>query len=391
MNQNLHLQVPTILLVDGDALFVELVARAMERREAQHAPADRVQLLTRATVSAALGVFQQREVSAVITGLGAGGVEGLQFVRMLRQRYPDLPLVVVVDHLDARVQAACHEAGARWAMLKPGTEDELDAFLGFIRELGQIQSGPGFSGGLLRVGLPDLLQMLATAGSTLRIRLMHGAENATVHMRKGRVVHAVYGEHSGEPAFFAAMQLPRGRFELMVADEGVPQTITAPLDHLLMEGARLRDESADRLMVRGQGPGGDDLEALLAPELAGLKPVGFDEAAAVFAGAVVDDSVWSELLILDEGRTVKKIGSFQPASRLALLEFVRGKSAAVAKACSASKVCRVEMEGELGQVVFGVTDHAAFWAVSGTGEFPGEQLARQLPRELVTSCLAAPH
>ena len=97
MQHRLHLPAPAILLVDGDGLFVELVVREMARLDGARAPADRVELITRPTVSGALALFQHREVAAVVVGLTVGGADGLQFVRLLRERFPGVPVVVYVN------------------------------------------------------------------------------------------------------------------------------------------------------------------------------------------------------------------------------------------------------------------------------------------------------
>lgn len=77
----------------------------------------------------ALSLLEERECDVALIDLKLGSEDGVDLVRSLRARYPELPILMLTMH-DAleKVQASI-EAGANGYLLKAGGRDELFAAL----------------------------------------------------------------------------------------------------------------------------------------------------------------------------------------------------------------------------------------------------------------------
>jgi pSer/pThr/pTyr-binding forkhead associated (FHA) protein len=103
------------------------------------------------------------------------------------------------------------------------------------------------TGSLQDIPLADVLQWLATSRKTGMLKV-HGNRDGALHLRNGQVYYAnIEGSEGLDPAKALLRMLvwTDGTFELDSAStEEVPTEISTPLEHLLMEAARIQDELA---------------------------------------------------------------------------------------------------------------------------------------------------
>jgi len=113
-------------------------------------------------------------------------------------------------------------------------------------------------GNLKDFSLPDIIQLVGFGRKTgaLRISFVGGA--AALYFEEGNVIHAEYPGTQGEQAVYAMFRVPQGevRFQADVA----PSTRTIAMDptNLVMEAARLLDESR-RAEAEGATPEGGEV------------------------------------------------------------------------------------------------------------------------------------
>ncbi len=93
--------------------------------------------------------------------------------------------------------------------------------------------------------LPDLIQMTCISQKTARLRVTSGSHEGSVYIHAGVVAHAEIPGLEGEEAVYEMLGWDDAEVTM---DEGVgaPKlSVTAGWEHLLMEGARRRDERGD--------------------------------------------------------------------------------------------------------------------------------------------------
>jgi len=118
-------------------------------------------------------------------------------------------------------------------------------------------------GELGRDALPNLLQYLNMSGVTGVLRLGSGGRQGEVFLQGGAVVHASAGGRSGTGALQHLLRLERGTFRFETGTSPPEQSISTPLNALLLELAYETDE---------EQAGAAPEAALLTPE-AILDPV----------------------------------------------------------------------------------------------------------------------
>jgi mutual gliding-motility protein MglA len=114
------------------------------------------------------------------------------------------------------------------------------------KEAGSAEPPGAFQGRIEVFGAPALLQMCAQGGlSGLFSALAEDEENTTALLvfRTGQIVSAALGATSGAEAVYAYLAWKKGRFKFTPGDPGNGEPLAQSLEHLLLEGCRLLDES----------------------------------------------------------------------------------------------------------------------------------------------------
>ena len=100
----------------------------------------------------------------------------------------------------------------------------------------------GFSGVIDSVQLADLIQLICLSRMNSLIRVEAPQGTGTIHILSGRVRHAQAGAIEGEDAFFEMLQWENGHIETASLLDASVSTIDKPLEHLILESMRRRDE-----------------------------------------------------------------------------------------------------------------------------------------------------
>jgi len=136
----------------------------------------------------------------------------------------------------------------------------------------------GFQGVLRRVGLPDVIQMECLGRNSSILEIHNQQLRGQVYIEDGRIIHAEAGGMVGENAFYKLLTLVSGEFELQPFELPSKRTIEGQWEFLLMEAARVRDETASQTGANGPtqpdsasalitSPAASDLAALVLETL----------------------------------------------------------------------------------------------------------------------------
>jgi DNA-binding NtrC family response regulator len=108
----------TILLVDDE----EKVRAGLKR--ALHDPSYRI--LEAAYPAAALQILEQEQVDVIITDFVMPGMSGLEFLKIVRERFPDTARIMLTGHADMNVAVEAIQEGQIYRFLaKPCEQLEL--------------------------------------------------------------------------------------------------------------------------------------------------------------------------------------------------------------------------------------------------------------------------
>ncbi|MEF8865522.1 MAG: PAS domain S-box protein [Salinibacter sp.] len=109
-----------VLVVDDEEFVLESAQQALE--------AVGYQVQTALDAAAALRVVETQAIDLVITDLRMPEMSGLDLIRRLRDRHPDLPIVAASGVADGRTEEAL-DAGAQTFLAKPFTAEKLEGAL----------------------------------------------------------------------------------------------------------------------------------------------------------------------------------------------------------------------------------------------------------------------
>jgi len=109
-----------ILVVDDEEFVLESAQQTLE--------AAGYEVRTALDAAAALRVMEKEAIDLVITDLRMPEMSGLDLIRRLQERHPDLPIVAASGVADGRTEEAL-DAGAQTFLAKPFTAEKLEAAL----------------------------------------------------------------------------------------------------------------------------------------------------------------------------------------------------------------------------------------------------------------------
>jgi hypothetical protein len=98
-------------------------------------------------------------------------------------------------------------------------------------------------GNLKDFGLADIIQLVGFGRKTGALRVDCEAGGAALYFEEGNVVHAEYPGAEGTQAVFTLFRVPAGEFRFQTEASPPKRTIAMDPTNLVMEAARLLDES----------------------------------------------------------------------------------------------------------------------------------------------------
>ncbi|HEX2691548.1 MAG TPA: response regulator [Kofleriaceae bacterium] len=240
---------PHVLVADDDAWILRMVVTVLEKRG--------YSIETASDGEDALQRALARPPDLLITDVMMPRMDGWSLVRHLRS-HADLALLPVIfltalSSEDERIRG--FRLGADDYVTKPFRFEELDLRVAktlrrtqaMVAETREHLSGSGLRGDLSQVGLSSLLILIEMERKTglLQIRAPMGP-SAQILVREGKVVHARLDD-AEEPVdaecIYYLLTWGAGEFEFVMCLVEGSDRVNVSTTHLLMEGARLMDES----------------------------------------------------------------------------------------------------------------------------------------------------
>ncbi|MCK5849647.1 MAG: response regulator [Kiritimatiellae bacterium] len=177
-------------------------------------------------------------------------ISGVEFCEQVKSTdgTSHIPFLIITSKKGKKVPAMCLRAGADDCIAKP-----VDLELLFLRiervwktnerEVADAEHEAGVTGSLDEMDFTDLIQILCAGGKSTEIVLSVDNKRGAVFIKDGEIVDASSGDLTGDMAFYDLMCWKKGVFSTHNCDRFAERTIESSTMSLLMEGARLADES----------------------------------------------------------------------------------------------------------------------------------------------------
>ena len=202
----------------------------------------------------ALEILKTRPFDLVVVDVNMPVLDGVQFLGILTRRYPDLKKAALTGLATEEKRSACLTSGAELFIEKPRSAEGLKSVFVMLDELVTWKPQTGFQGMLRRVNLQDVIQMECLGRNSSLLEINDRKMSGRIYIEDGRIIHAVTGSTTGEAAFQKLLSLAAGAFQLQPFEQPPERTIEGQWEFLLMEAARVRDESAAQTAGSAPGP-----------------------------------------------------------------------------------------------------------------------------------------
>jgi DNA-binding NtrC family response regulator len=107
----------TVLLVDDEVEFRELLAKRLRKRD--------LTLFVAGSGEEAIAVVEREAVDVVVLDVRMPGMDGRQALREIKRRRPEVEVIMLTGHASVEVALEGMELGAFDYLLKPVSIDEL--------------------------------------------------------------------------------------------------------------------------------------------------------------------------------------------------------------------------------------------------------------------------
>lgn len=315
----------TVLFVDDDSEFMELIQSL-----AGQSRANEWNVFTATTTAQALRFLGAQEVHLAVLDLRMPIVDGVQFLQLVHRKYPQMKKVLLSSYPDDARRQNAIQHGAELVLSKPLGADGFEILFETLAELLRTQSEDGFRGMLRKIGLEDILQMECLSRHTAVLEVTAQGRNGRIYIKGGKLVHAEFGDDTGDIALNRLLSLRGGEFLHIPYSEPSRRTLEGSWEFLLMEAARKRDE-------------------MLAPE--------DTEGGAASVGRTPADSDVKEVVVASEkGQILYERGSADAATRVAVLTLLRSVSRSLEQSQPFGPLERVDFMSQPERMVARVTE-----------------------------------
>ena len=185
----------------------------------------------------ALEVVDSQPVDAILTDLQMPVMDGLTLLGQLLERGVHVPVAVMTgQHLSDEAHASLRQYGIAATFTKP-------IEIAVLSDQLQRALSPTTVGRLTGVTIFGFLQLLEVERKTVQIVVLSRGEVGRLYFDNGTLVHGETKLTRGVDAVYDIIAWPDPHLEIFYHRAARERTIQDPLQHVLMEGARLLDES----------------------------------------------------------------------------------------------------------------------------------------------------
>jgi CheY-like chemotaxis protein len=325
-----------VLLVDDDRHYLIVLSEIM-----QSLSQGTWDVLTAENAGEALPLAEEG-VDLIVIDVRMPVVDGMQFLRLLNRRHPELLKVVLTAHATEAGRAACLSSGAELFLEKPAAEGSHERLFKQLDDLMHWQPTEGFRGVLRQVSLHDVIHMQCLAMSSSVIDVQADGGTGKIFIQAGALVHAEAGTLQGEAALFSLLCRRGGDFRLSPSREAPPRTIEGPWEYLLMESARRKDEG-------GQLDPSPELSEPVSGQPATGQPPDWaaPEGPTTATGRRIDEF----LICGGDGRVLYEWGCRNSDLWINFLEFLSQKSRRLAQGSPMGEFHRLEASSDARRLV----------------------------------------
>jgi predicted regulator of Ras-like GTPase activity (Roadblock/LC7/MglB family)/DNA-binding response OmpR family regulator len=238
-----------------------------------------VETVTARSGEEALAVLSDKKVNLVITDISMPGISGLDLLIEINNRYPQTGVIIMTAYPSSAYE---HEAMMRGCLRFIEKPFDIKTMRAIVEEV--LNQDEGFQGTIEGIELIDIVQFNGLSKATAALKVTTADREGMIFFKNGEVVHAIYGETSGEGAFFEILKFHGGTLQNIKGVEPPVTSISNNLESLLIN-ATLRSDEAYRKSSPLNDTRPPDMVPAISPS---LQTDHSDEESVMLGEAIAD-------------------------------------------------------------------------------------------------------
>ena len=228
-----------VLFVDDEPDFLQMLAEMLA-----HLSQERWQVHHANSANTALEILKSQKIDLVVVDANMPVLDGIQFLRLLNDRFPGLKKVTLTAFVTEEKRTECLASGAELFIEKPKTTDGFKSVFAMLDDLISWLPRANSPGTQRRVSLQDVIQMECLGRNSSVLEVYNDQVLGRIYLEAGSLIHAAAADLIGERALQKLLTLPGGSFELVPFEAPAARTLHASWETLLAEAVRVREAQA---------------------------------------------------------------------------------------------------------------------------------------------------
>ena len=223
-----------VLVVDDEEDMLWMLQRNLNKGMSE------VEILAASSGEEALSVLSDKAVNLVITDINMPGMNGLDLLIEVNNRYPDTGVIIMTAYPSNAYEREAMMSGSLRFVEKPFDINDMREI---VKEA--LKSADGFQGTIDGIDLMDIVQFNGLSQATAALKVTTADQEGMIFFKKGEVVHAMCDQTTGEEAFFKVLEFQGGTLQNIRGVEAPIESIDKSLESLLFEAAVRNDEDIE--------------------------------------------------------------------------------------------------------------------------------------------------
>jgi predicted regulator of Ras-like GTPase activity (Roadblock/LC7/MglB family)/ActR/RegA family two-component response regulator len=333
-----------ILIVDDEKSFLSSLIFGFESYAADF------NTMTAENGKKAVEAMKSRDIDLVITDLKMPEMDGFELLAYLSRAHPGIPVIVMSAYCTSEIKTMLKDRGAFTILEKPIDFQDLvnKIFLGLEAV------SEGFIQGIT---LPAFLQLVEMEKKTCTLRIESHGEKGLLYFQDGVLIDAETDKEQHEDAACTIGCWEDARIEIESFCRKKIKQIDKPLNYILMEGYRIKDERERQTSAHASSTAG-----------AGAEPAGLEDLWPLTQGIFEEEKPLEEHINEPDTKEDKMAQTKEILNELAKLQGV-------------DAVCLVARDGFLlDSIARTGTDTEMIAAIASSGFGASEAMGRQIEK-----------
>ena len=219
-----------VLIVDDDRVIIRIITDALKEQP-------ELDIVAASDGKQAIDMLNSEEIDLVVTDLYMPIVNGLQLLSYMSRNRHGIPAMVLTGHGSKELEAKIKSLGDFQYYEKPMDVNVLSEII-----LKALYSAP--AGQIHGVSTASFLQLIDIEERVCTLKIRSDKRFGRLYFDKGELIAAETGQLRGEQAAFEIISWENSVIEIENVCRKNRREINKSLMHILMEGARMRDETA---------------------------------------------------------------------------------------------------------------------------------------------------